>query len=187
MDHYIDLKALPNPEIMQSAVAAHLMQNVHEILPQYLGRVGISFPNYGLQQTLGGTIRLFAQADDLHDLHSTMQQSNDFRDYSLIGDVSQTPKQVKRHACFSRVQTKGNSRLQRLKKRHQARGTWSAELEQQVTAKYQDNIPLPHVIIHSTSTGQNFPLLIKHEWMSKPSAGNFSTYGLSATSTVPWF
>lgn len=47
---------------------------------------------------------------------------------------------------------------------------------------------LPWLNLRSLSTGQSFRLFIRHgELLSAPVVGMFSTYGLSATATVPWF
>lgn len=47
MDSYCELKALPNPEIIQSAVIAELMQVLHKLLPACEGQIGLDFPAYG--------------------------------------------------------------------------------------------------------------------------------------------
>lgn len=52
MDSYFDIKVLPNPEIIQSAVLAHLMQQLHKQLPVFNGRIGLAFPAYGQQVAL---------------------------------------------------------------------------------------------------------------------------------------
>lgn len=45
---------------------------------------------------------------------------------------------------------------------------------------------LPWLNLRSLSTGQSFRLFIRHgELLSAPVVGMFSTYGLSATATVP--
>jgi len=47
---------------------------------------------------------------------------------------------------------------------------------------------LPWLNLRSLSTGQSFKLFIRHgDLLSTPVSGMFTTYGLSATATVPWF
>jgi CRISPR-associated endoribonuclease Cas6/Csy4 subtype I-F len=132
MQYYFDLEALPNPQIAQVDVVAQLMQQAHAQLPQYLGRVGLSFPEYRTEKTLGRIIRVFANDKDLTDLHSSIKANPRFSNYCTVGEVLHAPEEPEAYTCFVRVQPKGNSRLQRLKRRHQAKGTWTNEFEQEV-------------------------------------------------------
>ena len=187
MNRYFDLEAIPNPQIAQVDVVAQLMQQTHALLPQYLGRVGLSFPEYRAQKTLGKTIRFFDNDKDLRHLQSSIAANPKFSNYCVVGEVQHTPEEPEAYACFARVQPKGNSKLQRLKKRHQARGTWTDELEQEIQSKYSANLKLPHVNLRSMSNGQKFILFVQKEKKPLPVKGLFSSYGLSNTATVPWF
>lgn len=42
--HYLELRAIPQPELTQSQVLSHLMQALHQYLPAYAGRIGAAFP-----------------------------------------------------------------------------------------------------------------------------------------------
>ena len=187
MNRYFDLEAIPNPQIAQVDVVAQLMQQTHALLPQYLGRVGLSFPEYRVQRTLGKIIRFFGNEKDLRELQSSTKANPKFSNYCVVGDVQHTPEEPKAYVCFARVQPKGNSSLQRLKRRHQVRGTWTDKLEQEIQAKYSANFKQPHVNLRSISSGQKFILFIQQEKKSQPAGGLFSSYGLSNTATVPWF
>ncbi len=191
MHSYFDIKALPNPEIIQSAVVAHLMQNLHRILPEYNGRIGLSFPAYGQQNTMGGIIRVLGNENDVPEFHDKLQRIPDIVDYGLLTTVNEVPS-VSQYACFSRRHVKGNSRLNRLKKRHQASGTWTEELEQVVQEKFSAHIHGPHINLRSSSTGQKFLLFVSRKVVKTPVEGIFNAYGLgdsdlSKTATVPWF
>ena len=50
--HYADLKAIPQAEMLQSQVVAHIVQTLHGLLPRFGGRIGIGFPAYGQNRTL---------------------------------------------------------------------------------------------------------------------------------------
>ncbi len=188
MDSYFDIKALPNPEIIQSAVITHLMQGLHNLLPRYAGQIGLDFPAYGQQRTLGGIIRVLGNKNDIHSLYSQLQTSLDFVDYALLTELHEVPTQLKKHATYIRYHTKGNSRLKRLKKRHEERGTWTEELAEGASNKFNARINLPHVSLHSESTGQSFILFVKQHLHSEPQQGKFNAYGLSLeNATVPKF
>ena len=40
--HYADLKAIPQAEMLQSQVVAHIVQTLHGLLPRFCGRIGIA-------------------------------------------------------------------------------------------------------------------------------------------------
>lgn len=188
MDSYFEIRAIPDPELLQSAIVANLMQKIHGLLPAYQGRVGLSFPGYGQARTLGGIVRLHGCAPDLERLNFEVRNNPDVRSYGLISDVSSVPGSVKGYAKFQRLHAKGNSHLRRLQQRHRARGTWTKELEESISKKYTLKVSCPHVVLKSASTGQSRFLLFIERCGSDSSAdGEFNAYGLSKTATVPLF
>ena len=42
--HYLELRAIPQADLIQSQVLSHLMQTLHQYLPAYAGRIGVAFP-----------------------------------------------------------------------------------------------------------------------------------------------
>jgi CRISPR-associated endonuclease Csy4 len=188
MDSYFDIKALPNPEIIQSAVLAHLMQQLHKQLPVFNGRIGLAFPAYGQQRTLGGIIRVLGDREDVEKLYGQLQGMADVSDYALLTSVEPTPMNITQYARYTRAHAKGNSRLQRLKRRHQAAGTWTDELAAAITSKYSQPLHLPHVRLNSISSGQVFLLFVRRNVVQEQARGEFNAYGLSLSeATVPVF
>ncbi|MBD4686568.1 type I-F CRISPR-associated endoribonuclease Cas6/Csy4, partial [Xanthomonas citri pv. citri] len=43
LTHYIELKAIPQVDILQTDVIAHGLQILHKFLPLYQGQIGLSF------------------------------------------------------------------------------------------------------------------------------------------------
>ncbi len=190
MDSYFELKAIPDPELLQSEILAQLMQGVHGLLPQYEGRVGIGFPGYGQSRTLGGIIRLHGNTNDLNKLHSQIINDPVIRSYSLVTDVQAIPEKVKEHVIFKRLHLKGKSDIRRLVERHRERGTLTDELETAISQRYSQRIFYPHVKLKSYSTGQaSFMLFVKKSVRKTSSESKlFSAYGLSKQgSTIPLF
>lgn len=188
MDSYCELKALPNPEIIQSAVVAELMQVLHQLLPQFDGRIGLDFPAYGQQRTLGGILRILGKKEDIETLHAALEKHPDIQDYALLTRPAGIPSGVKKYAGYLRQHARGNSRYQRLKKRHQNKGTWTETLEQVLLLKRSEPVHLPHVKLKSASTSQKFMLFIKQKNSAKPLSGSFNGYGLGVNgATVPVF
>jgi CRISPR-associated endonuclease Csy4 len=188
MDNYFDMKALPNPEIIQSAVLAHLMQQLHKLLPAFEGRIGLAFPAYGQQRTLGGIIRVLGERKDIERLYDQLQGMADVTDYALLTSIEPTPVSITQYARYTRVHAKGNSRLQRLKRRHQAAGTWTDELATAIASKYSQPLHLPHVSLNSASSGQAFILFVRRNVVQEQGGGAFNAYGLSlGDAAVPVF
>lgn len=188
MDSYFEIKAIPDAEMLQSTVMGVLIQDLHRLLPEYQGRVGVSFPAYGQSRTLGGIIRLHGSAADLQKLQQQSANSSQINSYGLVTAVSATPTNIALYAHFQRLRVKSNSAIRRLKKRHMQRGSWNPELEQAIEQKYGLNSVCPHVLLKSYSTNQpRFPLFIQRKMNKQPSSGSFNSYGLSKTATVPWF
>lgn len=191
MDSYFEIKAIPDPELMQSAVLAQLMQVLHGLLPAYQGSVGLSFPGYGQARTLGGILRLHGSSSDLAQLSHQVHNDATVGSYALVTEVMSVPEKPKGYAVFQRLHVRGSSHFRRLEKRHRARGTWTPELEQGMAEKYQQATICPHVALKSHSTGQaRFLLFIERKSRAEPAAGRFNAYGLSRLEeavTVPLF
>lgn len=188
MDSYCELKALPNPEIIQSAVVSALMQALHSLLPAYGGRIGLAFPAYGQHRTLGGIIRILGDKADMEALHTALTNHSVIQDYALLTSLDAVPDSVSRYLCYQRRQPKGNSRLQRMKKRHVERGSWSEEWEQAARTNMAKRICLPYVGLKSSSTQQSFLLFIERRSKTNAMAGGFNSYGLALDkATVPDF
>ena len=95
--------------------------------------------------------------------------------------------EVNHWRCVSRVQVKSSA--QRLMRRSVKKG-WLTEEEaqQRMLTMAEARTDLPWLNLRSLSTGQSFRLFIRHgDLLSAPVTGVFSTYGLSATATIPWF
>ena len=189
MDSYFDIKALPCAEIIQSAVVAHLIQALHQLLPQYGGEIGVDFPAYGQQQTVGGIVRLLGRHEHIHPLHQAVKTAATFNDYALITERSNIPENISGYTEYKRKHVKGNSHLKRLRKRSEANGTWTDALAIAAATKFSVSTNLPHVCLSSSSTGQSkFLLFIQKKSRANSHNGKFNGYGLSIYgTTVPKF
>lgn len=185
LSHYIELKAIPQAELSQAEVISSLMQHIHRMLPTYAGRIGIGFPGYGQQRTLGGIIRLFGNEQDLQPLFQILQS---LADYALISPPTAVP-QPHGHAVFARQQPKGQSDQRRAERRLKAQGLSDSEIQQRLRNKQlkQNPIRTPFVQMQSSSTAQHFLLWISRHSKTEAQTGTFNSYGLSNTATVPVF
>ena len=108
------------------------------------------------------------------------------RDHVRTTAVLAVPSNVA-HRAVSRVQAKSNP--DRLRRRQMRRhGIDAAEALVRVPDTAAERLDLPYLHLRSHSTAQPFRLFIRHGALREnATAGTFGTYGLSATTTIPWF
>ena len=182
--HYIEIKAIPQVDMLQTEVISFCLQKLHQILPYFEGRIGLAFPAYGNDKTLGGIIRLFGSENDCDSVYIKLQE---LRDYALLSEVMPIPEKVRSYRIYQRVQMKGQSAIRRAEKRLTAQGKWSEEVRQNMLQKQSIQRIYPHAHLKSSSTKQQFILAIKSVYKAKSVEGSFSAYGLSQAATVPHF
>jgi len=189
MNHYIDVTLKPDAEMRENLLLNMLYSKLHKLLPQYGGRIGLDFPSYRKKLGLGAVIRVLGVEQDLQALQHQLTHAHKVAEYALITSVGKVPESVAHFARYTRVHAKGNSYINRLKKRHQARGTCTDELEAAIRCKASVRLDLPHINLRSESTEQNLILFINRARVTKPVAGLFNGYGLSSpdSATVPLF
>ncbi|HDS9359919.1 TPA: type I-F CRISPR-associated endoribonuclease Cas6/Csy4 [Enterobacter cancerogenus] len=184
MDHYLEIRVLPDPEFSEEVLMAALFAKLHRALgARGKGDIGVSFPLHGVKP--GACLRLHGSEQALRELDATSWRKG-LSDYCRSTDVLAVPH-VQCWRSVSRVQVKSSP--QRLLRRSVKKG-WLSEAEAQARALTMDaqHTDLPWLNMRSLSTGQPFRLFIRHGGaLSEPVEGTFSSYGLSATATVPWF
>ncbi|MFM4815142.1 type I-F CRISPR-associated endoribonuclease Cas6/Csy4 [Aeromonas veronii] len=183
MDHYLDIRVLPDPEFGQVELLNALYAKLHRVLPSLTkGRVGVSFPGY--KRTLGDCLRLHGSLADLLNL-TEVNWLQGMRDYIHIGELATVPE----GACF-RVVRRVNAKSARNKRRRSVAKGWLTEEEAliRIPETQQKVMTLPYAEMHSLSTGSRMRLYIEHgPLLDMPVVGEFNAYGLSATVTIPWF
>lgn len=187
MDHYLNIRLLPDPEFAPSVLMSALFSKLHRALVQQDSRtIGVSFPDTRQEGTsLGGCLRLHGNSRDLQQL-MVQDWLTGMRDHTAVGEIASVPENAL-HRVVRRVQAKSNP--ERLRRRLvQRKGITEEEARQFIPDKAVEKLDLPYVIIRSHSTGQSFRLFIDHRpTQVMPVKGEFSAYGLSPAATVPWF
>lgn len=184
MDHYQDIRVLPDPEFTEDMLMAALFAKLHRALgARGKGDIGVSFPEHGLKP--GARLRLHGQQAALAELENTRWRAG-LQDYCQSGPVAPVP-QIQGWRTVSRVQVKSSP--ERLMRRSVRKGWLTEEQAQQrLSSVAEQHTSLPWLSIKSLSSGQYFRLFIRHgEFLSAPVSGTFSSYGLSAQATIPWF
>lgn len=181
MDHYIDIVILPNPEILPMDLMNSLFMQLHRHLVEIKANtIGVSFPRY--QKDLGCVMRLHGTAESLQK-SANGEWLETMHSYVYWGGLQKVPENVKGYRVVCRRQRCSAERRRRrsIKCNKGNEESWAKITE----GKY---LKLPFVKLYSQSTEQNMRVYIDHQYLQdKPAAGNFSSYGLSSTATVPWF
>jgi len=164
-----------------------LFAKLHRALAGMQSRtIGVSFPRFeDAPRGLGDILRLHGTATDLERLAATNWMT------AMDGLVHASPIRPvpphARHRGVRRVQAKSNP--ERLRRRYMKRHRVGPEEARKAIPDHTaETLQLPYLQLHSHSTGQRFPLFIRHEPIQEtPKVGEFNTYGLSKTATIPWF
>jgi len=184
MEHYIDIKVLPDPEFSPSVLMNALFAKLHRALVEAgHGEVGVSFPQ--AQKTLGDSIRLHGNQDALQRLIAVGWLKG-LTDYTSVTAITAVPD-ICRYRVVKRVQAK--SSVERMYRRSVRKGWLSTEeAEARMNASKEQQLKLPFVQLKSHSSGQAFRLFIQQgKLLDSPGPGKFSAYGLSDAATIPWF
>ena len=187
MDHYYDIRLLPDPEFVPTLLMNALFGKLHRALVELDSRsIGVSFPDTLPERpTLGERLRLHGSVRDLDGLMARGWLTG-MRDHIDVGDMTAVPDYA-RHRIVRRVQAKSNP--ERLRRRTiRRRGVSEEEARRLVPDSAAERLNLPFVSLRSQSTGQTFRLFVEHRPLqAEPVPGEFSSYGLSSVATVPWF
>ncbi len=187
MHHYIDIHLRADPEFPQHQLMAALFAKLHRRLAHMQSnRIAVSFPGYqAAPAALGSTLRLIGDGPELTRL---MEQDwlQGMYDHTDVQPQAAVPADAPQRSLH-RVQAKSSP--ERLRRRQMRRHQLTAE---QALARVPDScaetLKLPFLTVASTSTGQRFQLFLR---LGPPAStaqpGEFNSYGLSSTATLPWF
>lgn len=187
MDHYLDLTLLPDPESAPTHLMAALFNKLHlALVAQRSEHIGISFPAVQPdRQWLGDRLRLHGSHADITGFMAAPWLAG-MRDHVHTTAVLAVPPKAA-YRTVSRVQAKSSP--ERLRRRQMRRhGLSEAQAMARIPDDVAERLALPYVHLQSQSTAQTFRLFVRHGEL-RPTAcpGAFSAYGLSPTTTIPWF
>jgi len=187
MNHYLEIRVRPDPELPAVHVMSKLLGKLHSTLAiRRSTDIGISFPRLASdRRSLGDVLRLHGSVSALDTLLATPFMTG-LHDHVQATILTLVPTRAQ-HRHVRRLQTK--SSVERLRRRQMRRHGYSeAEALERVPESVERRLEQPYLTVRSASTGQSFPLFIEHgPLLDSPQSGSFSTYGLSLGATVPWF
>ena len=187
MDHYLEIRLLPDPEFSAPLLMGALMGKLHRgLVAENRSDIGVSFPDHAASpRGLGVRMRLHGSAEAL-DTFLASNWLTGMSDHVSLAGIALVPEDVT-YRVVRRVQPKTSA--ERLRRRQMRRHGMS---EQEAMTRIPDSvikpIKLPFVMLKSMSTGERFPLFVEHlDEVGTSIGGRFNSYGLSDGATIPWF
>ena len=186
MNHYLDVSFDASVDFPLLHQMASFYQGVHLYLVESGAQLGITLPELktGARNPLGNIVRLHGTEDSLHAFTESPFLSR-IRSPFRLSSIEQVPAGAQPRT-FWRHQPKSIVQLRkRAMKRH-------GLTEEQAVERYPRDMlfhsPLPFLELRSLSTRQSFRLFfVKGDIQKIAVQGEFNTYGLSPTATLPWF
>lgn len=187
MDHYLEIRLLPDPEFVPTVLMNTLFAKLHRALVKLKSNtIGISLPDIQTHPPAPGErLRLHGNSGELQRVLA-LDWLTGLRDHITISGPTPVPEAIT-HRNVRRVQVKSNP--ERLRRRLMKRkGISTNEARRAIPESVAKQLDLPFVTITSHSTGQQFRLFIDHRPpVDEPIGGEFNCYGLSPSATIPWF
>ncbi len=192
MKFYCDITLLPDVEASLGFIWEKVFQQIHIALVETKvgdkeSAIGVSFPKYGDKPfPLGDKLRLFARSEALLEQLALGKWLSRLKDYVHCTSVREVPAGINKFACFTRKQF--DTSVERLARRRAKRKGESFEQALQYYEGFKEyQTKLPFLNVKSLSKDYKFKLFIDRAFIGEPVSGNFSCYGLSQQTTVPWF
>jgi CRISPR-associated endonuclease Csy4 len=200
MKYYIDITLLPDAEANLGFLWQKVFQQVHiALVHNKVGEnesaVAVSVVEYGSKAfPLGNKLRLLASSKDSLEKLNVNSWLNRLCDYCHISSIKRVPVDIKKYALFSRKNVKSIWKKAQRRAVHLDK-PYDEVLAYLIEEDKSKDCQLPFITIQSQDTKKRaapdvscqFRLFIEHTLCDDAVSGNFDCYGLSKTSTVPWF
>ena len=183
MNHYVDIKLLPDAEIPATVLMNATYTKLHKALCDIGSKaIGVSFPQYKV--TLGNVLRIHGAISDLNDLLG-INLLGGMHGYCNVSEITPVPANTKFRTVSRKQSTMTQAKLKRLMKRSSITEDKIKQYKAKMFSKGLDN---PYVELVSGSNGQKHRRYIEFgDLLDAPVQGQFDQFGLSKTATVPWF
>mgnify|MGYP002661531340 FL=1 len=195
MTHYQELTLLQHEDVPLFALWGKVYVQIHLALTELqaalgAGKVGVAFPEYCFDAAvqmgrLGSKLRVFADDVAILQQLNLSQHLRRYADYVQLSAVAAVPAE---HglACYARVQVKSGAEraTRRLIKRHPE---LNYETELARLQALSVHSALPFIQLNSLGSKQTFRLFIAKTAALTAQTGDFGSYGLRNSVTVPDF
>jgi CRISPR-associated endonuclease Csy4 len=183
MDFYQDIILKPDREFPATVLMNSLFAKLHHALSALeTTSIGVSFPFQ--QITLGSLLRLHGAESELISL-SNLDWIGSMKGFCKISGVNKVPGNARFRTISRKQGTMSKAKMNRLIKR----GSLSQDEVKQYRAKmFSKGMDNPYIDLVSNSNGHRHRRYIEFgEIQDHPVSGEFDSFGLSKTATIPWF
>jgi CRISPR-associated endonuclease Csy4 len=184
MNFFIDVALKPDAQMPVNRLLNASYTQLHKVLFD-LGsnNIGVSFPAHHV--LLGNCLRIHGTQQALEQLQAQNWLVR-LADHCKVSPISEVPVNIQGYRTVSRIQTTmSQSKLKRLFKRGSITEEEAKGYKAKLFTKGLDNA---YVELESASNGHKHRRYIAFGALQPtPSEGVFDTFGLSKTTTVPWF
>ncbi len=188
MNYYIDIELFPKKELRENILLNQLYSEFHKRLVDLKSTaIGVSFPHYKLK--LGDVFRIHGDKESLERFQSDEWVKKYPKNF-YISEIKPIPKDVKFRVISRIQQTMSQSKLRRLIKRAEEGkgGIKEEDIKKYKIKMLQGGLGNPFVELISGSSKQRYRLFVEFgKFQDSEVKGEFDTFGLSKTATVPWF
>lgn len=198
MKYYQEVTLLPGVEIPLYFIWSNVYRQLHlafvevkdekETIPY-----GVSFPQYQSEKKdsgLGEKIRIFARSEAELDKLGVKRWLQRLTDYVHITGIREVPEKKLGYAVYRRVHQENGPEQQakRFLLRHNDEIVTYEDVVNKFAAHQKNKRNyLPYIRQKSMTNNNAFRLYIEKRQCDQEVTGNFGTYGLSDSSTVPEF
>jgi len=183
MNYYVDIKITPDTEMRINVLLNKVYSKLHKALHTLNSTdIGVSFPRYRV--LLGDVIRIHSSESKLTELQA-MNWLGSLSGYCAVSSIQAIPEKVS-YRTLSRIQANmTEAKLRRLIKR----GSISTEDAKSYKAKmFSQGLDNPYLELESSSNGHKHRRYLNFGDLCDASVdGDFDSFGLSKTATIPWF
>ncbi len=188
MDHYIDCKTMPSVIRGDRNVMRTLYNQLHVgLLQAGHARIGVSFPEHHNETSVLGTVlRLHGTKSDL-EAFQALHWHEGLSDCVVFSKIAPVPENVQ-YRCVKRIQFKTNA--ERARRRLVRKKGVSIDEARRRKPDIASGVfrQYPTLCLRSTSSNRLYFVFFDHQKLvDTPVAGQFNAFGLSATTTIPWF
>ena len=185
LKYYLDIEAVPDPELSINFIISKAFFKVHCAIAKKQGKIAAAFP--GIKRTtVGNIIRLFAETrEELEalDLKAGLECLNGA---VYVKKIKTVPAGIESFSIYSRIHAPASiqATARRYVKRH------NGISYEEVLKRYKKSFVLcntPYLLMESSSSRQKFSLFVDKKKATFEQQGEFNSYGLSNSATVPVF
>ncbi|QRN03374.1 type I-F CRISPR-associated endoribonuclease Cas6/Csy4 [Legionella sp. MW5194] len=183
MDHYQDIIIFSEPEFPVPVLMNALYSQLHKALCDlHSTSIGVSFPKY--DKTLGNILRVHGNKIALQGLQN-LNWIGGMKGYCVENPIRSVPVCTKFRTVYRKQPTKSQSKLRRLLKRGSLAETQIGQYEASRIENFWDSAYFQLV---SGSNGKRYRRYLElGKMLDQPVLGEFDQFGLSKTTTIPWF